>query len=169
MTPSYSWRYPINLPRTPTTKVRAALFGEYSFQPSPNFCCWTANSITCRRSLSNFWKFAYFFMERLTVLTNFIAILMVFIPLPVVYRVIWSFPNNMTMNVMACRVYRVTKLGLYKAPAYVHQQHFCQNPSLLRFASTPQPIMAPWGRCKSVGRLRDDQGNAVERGFCRGH
>jgi len=46
-----------------------------SFQPSPNFCCWTANSITCRCSLSNFWKFAYFFMERLTVLTNFIAIL----------------------------------------------------------------------------------------------
>lgn len=52
MTPSYSWRYPINLPRTPTTKVRSGLayvrrYLENISQPSPDLCCWTANSITC--------------------------------------------------------------------------------------------------------------------------
>lgn len=78
------------------TGLRAALFGEYL----PAFS----------RSLLLDGQQYYL----LTVLTNFIAILMVFVPVPIVYRVIWSFPNVMMMNVMACRVYRNTKLGLYK-------------------------------------------------------
>lgn len=49
-----------------------------------------------------------------TIVTNFIAVFMIFMPLPIVYRLVWCFPNVALINMMACLVYRNTKLGRYK-------------------------------------------------------
>lgn len=49
-----------------------------------------------------------------TVCSNLLAVVMVYMPVPIVYRTVFSCPNTVLMNIMACRVYRNTKFGLYK-------------------------------------------------------
>ncbi|CAA7262454.1 unnamed protein product [Cyclocybe aegerita] len=53
-----------------------------------------------------------------TVSTNLVTFIVFFIPfIPPAYRTMFSVPNVMLMNAMACRVYKRTKFGLYRESA----------------------------------------------------
>ncbi|KAF9563106.1 hypothetical protein CPC08DRAFT_686956 [Agrocybe pediades] len=86
-----------------------------------------------------------------TVTTNLMTVIMLFVKsVPVTYRTMFTVPNIMLMNVMACRVFRNTKFGLFRESSFSTTDFKSTSPEA-KFAQPHQSI--PLSLLSTTGQL----------------
>ncbi|KDR73162.1 hypothetical protein GALMADRAFT_125223 [Galerina marginata CBS 339.88] len=71
-----------------------------------------------------------------TVTTNLLTVIMLYVTaVPITYRTMFTVPNITLMNIMACRVFRNTKLGMSREPT------ISSNSKLMSRGETPTTII----------------------------
>jgi len=80
--------------------------GRYCKMDKPTICTFLYFQIA---------RFLHFCSSRTIVTTSLLTVIMLYVDaVPVVYRTMFTVPNIVLMNVMACRVFRHTKFGLLR-------------------------------------------------------